>query len=282
MLAGTLRNKVDKIWDTFWTGGISNPLSVMEQMSYLLFIKRLDELHTAREKKANTLGKKIEDPIFGPGQQPMRWSNFKQMDAGKMFETVRDEVFPFIKEFKTADAEDATTYNEHMKDAVFMIPKPSLLANVVDQLDAIPMADRDTKGDLYEYMLSKIQSSGDNGQFRTPRHIINMMVHMVELQPDDTISDPACGTAGCVIRASECLRVLHPEAFDDDDFQQRLDYGMLNGFDFDSPMLRFGSMNMLLHGIETADISYRYSLSQDSAELAEAYSLVLANPPFTG
>src|SRR5699024_4237901 len=152
MLTGELRNKVDKIWEAFWTGGIANPLSVMEQMSYLLFIKRLDELHTKREKKANTLGNKMEDPIFGPDQQQMRWSNFRELDAEKMFEVVRDEVFPFIKTIKMNGSGEATTYNKHMEDAVFLIPKPSLLANVVDKLDDIPMADRDTKGDLYEYM----------------------------------------------------------------------------------------------------------------------------------
>src|SRR5699024_3076338 len=152
----------------------------------------------------------------------------------------------------------------------------------VDQLDAIPMADRDTKGDLYEYMLSKIQTSGDNGQFRTPRHLINMMLHMVEPQPDDTICDPACRTAGLLISPSEYWRDKHPKAFYDEAFKKRFNNGLFNGFDFDTTMLRIGSMNMMLHGIENANIRYRDSLSQDSAELAEAYSLVLANPPFTG
>jgi len=282
MLTGELRNKVDKIWDTFWTGGISNPLSVMEQMSYLLFIKRLDELHTKREKKANTLDKEMEDPIFGPDQQHMRWSNFRELDAESMFEVVRDEVFPFIKTIKMNGSGEATTYNKHMEDAVFLIPKPSLLANVVDKLDDIPMEDRDTKGDLYEYMLSKIQSSGENGQFRTPRHIINMMVHMVKPEPEDTICDPACGTAGFLISAADYLRDNHEKAFYDKEFQKRFNNGLFNGFDFDTTMLRIGSMNMMLHGIENANITYRDSLSQDSAELAEAYSVVLANPPFTG
>lgn len=282
MLTGDLRNQVDKIWDTFWTGGISNPLLVMEQMSYLLFIKRLDEIHTKKEKKAHTLGKDIKNPIFGPDQQHMRWSNFKQREAEQMFEIIRDEVFPFIKQINMNGADEATTYNKHMEDANFLIPKPSLLANVVDKLDSIPMEDRDTKGDLYEYMLSKIQSSGENGQFRTPRHIINMMVHMVKPEPEDTICDPACGTAGFLISAAQYLRDNHEKAFYDKDFQQRFNSSMFNGFDFDSTMLRIGSMNMMLHGVENANIRYRDSLSQDSAELAEEYSLVLANPPFTG
>src|SRR5699024_1678905 len=209
-------------------------LSVMEQMSYLLFIKRLDELHTKREKKANTLDKAMEDPIFDPDQQPMRWSNFRELDAESMFEVVRDEVFPFIKTIKMNGSGEATTYNKHMEDAVFLIPKPSLLANVVDKLDDIPMADRDTKGDLYEYMLSKIQSSGENGQFRTPRHIINMMVHMVKPEPEDTICDPACGTAGFLISAADYLRDNHEKAFYDQAFQERFNNGLFNGFDFDS------------------------------------------------
>lgn len=282
MLTGDLRNQVDKIWNDFWTGGISNPLSVMEQMSYLLFIKRLDEIHTKREKKANTLGKEIEDPIFEADQQHMRWFNFKQMEADEMYKVVKDEVFPFIKEFKMVDSEDATTYNEHMKDAVFLIPKSSLLSNVVDKMDSIPMEDRDTKGDLYEYMLSKIQTSGDNGQFRTPRHVINMMVHMVKPEPDDIICDPACGTAGFLISAADYLRKNHEKAFYDEEFRNRFNNGMFNGFDFDTTMLRIGSMNMMLHGIENANITYRDSLSQDNSEIAEEYSLVLANPPFTG
>jgi type I restriction enzyme M protein len=282
MLTGDLRNQVDKIWDTFWTGGISNPLSVMEQMSYLLFIKRLDELHTKREKKANTLGKEMEDPIFGPDQQHMRWSNFRELDAESMFEVVRDEVFPFIKTIKMNGSGEATTYNKHMEDAVFLIPKPSLLANVVDKLDDIPMEDRDTKGDLYEYMLSKIQSSGENGQFRTPRHIINMMVHMVKPEPEDTICDPACGTAGFLISAADYLRENHEKAFYDKEFQKRFNNGLFNGFDFDNTMLRIGSMNMMLHGIENANIAYRDSLSEESANHEEEYSLILANPPFKG
>lgn len=282
MLTGELRNQVDKIWEAFWTGGVANPLSVMEQMSYLLFIKRLDEIHTKKEKKANTLGKEIESPIFEPDQQHMRWSNFKHMDAEKMYKVVKDEVFPFIKNVNLNGGDETTTYNKHMEDAVFLIQKPSLLANVVDKLDDIPMEDRDTKGDLYEYMLSKIQSAGENGQFRTPRHIINMMVHMVKPTPEEKICDPACGTAGFLISAADYLRDNHEKAFYEDDFQERFNNEMFNGFDFDSTMLRIGSMNMMLHGIENANIEYRDSLSQGSSGLAEEYSLVLANPPFTG
>ena len=194
MLTGNIRNQVDRIWDTFWTGGISNPLEVIEQLTYLLFIKRLDEIHTRREAKANRLGQPIADPIFGPDQQNLRWSRFKNFDAQTMYRTVTEEVFPFMKTMNGA----GTAFAAHMKDARFTLPpeKAGLLAKAVDMIDSIPMEDRDTKGDLYEYMLSKLSTAGQNGQFRTPRHIIKMMVEMTAPQPNDTICDPACGTAG--------------------------------------------------------------------------------------
>ncbi len=169
MITGELKSKVDRIWDTMWSGGISNPLSVIEQLTYLLFIKRLDELHTLRERKAARTGKPIEDPVFARGEDALRWSRFKEFAAEDMFETVRDEVFPFIKSLGqdgAAEGEGGSTYTHHMKDALFMMPTPRVLANVVDQLDSIDMADRDTKGDLYEYMLGKIATAGQNGAGR--------------------------------------------------------------------------------------------------------------------
>jgi type I restriction enzyme M protein len=189
-------------------------------------------------------------------------------------------VFPFIKELQS-DREDST-YAHHMKDARFTIPTANLLAKVVDMIDKIPMEERDTKGDLYEYMLSKIATAGQNGQFRTPRHIIKMMVEMVAPQPRDIICDPACGTAGFLVAAGECLREHHPEIFRTPELQQHFNEKLFNGFDFDSTMLRIGSMNMLLHGVENPNIRYKDSLAEEHAGDEEQYTLVLANPPFAG
>jgi len=286
MITGELRSKVDRIWDTMWSGGISNPLSVIEQLTYLLFIKRLDELQTLQERKAARTGRPIEEPIFTPDQNTLRWSRFKETAPEKMFATVRDEVFPFIKTLGRNggdEAEGDSTYSHHMKDALFMMPTPRVLANVVDQLDSIDMADADTKGDLYEYMLGKIATAGQNGQFRTPRHIIKLMVEMTAPTPKDVICDPACGTAGFLIAASEYLRKHHSDAiYKDVEARRRFNEGTFHGFDFDSTMLRIGSMNMLLHGVENPDIRYKDSLA-DADELdEEKCSLILANPPFAG
>ena len=286
MITGDLKSKVDRIWDTMWSGGISNPLSVIEQLTYLLFIKRLDELHTLKERKAARTKKPIEEPVFTEDQDHLRWSRFKETAPEKMFATVRDEVFPFMKNLGRnggdGDPEDST-YTHHMKDALFMMPTPRVLANVVDQLDSIDMADADTKGDLYEYMLSKIATAGQNGQFRTPRHIIKLMVEMTAPTPKDVICDPACGTAGYLIAASEYLVKHHSDAiYRNEAARRRFNEGTFHGYDFDSTMLRIGSMNMLLHGVENPDIRYRDSLAQADDDEAEKYSLILANPPFAG
>lgn len=291
MITGELKSKVDKIWDTMWSGGISNPLSVIEQLTYLLFIKRLDELHTLKERKANRTKQPIEEPIFTPEQDDLRWSRFKETAPEQMFETLRDGVFPFIKNLGQPDEEseegkEDSTYSHHMKDAIFMMPTPRVLANVVDQLDAINMADRDTKGDLYEYMLGKIASAGQNGQFRTPRHIIQLMVALTAPTPKDVICDPACGTAGFLIAASEYLIEHHSEViYKDAASRQRFNQSTFHGYDFDSTMLRIGSMNMLLHGVENPDICYKDSLAEPDEKAVddeEVYSLILANPPFAG
>lgn len=286
MITGELKSKVDRIWDAMWSGGISNPLSIIEQLTYLLFIKRLDELHTLKEAKASRNGKPIEDPIFTPDQDLFRWSRFKETAPEQMFMTVRDEVFPFIKTIGQkgdADGENGSTYTHHMKDAIFMIPTPRLLANVIDQLDGIDMDSSDTKGDLYEYMLGKIASAGQNGQFRTPRHIIRLMVEMTAPTPKDVICDPACGTAGFLIAASEHLVKHHSDAiYKDAKTRRRFNEGTFHGYDFDNTMLRIGSMNMLLHGIENPDIRYKDSLAQSDDADTEKYSLILANPPFAG
>jgi type I restriction enzyme M protein len=290
MITGELKSKVDRIWDTMWSGGISNPLSVIEQLTYLLFIKRLDEIQTLKENKAARTGKPVEDPIFKKSRDSLRWSRFKQTAPEEMFKTVQMEVFPFIKSLGNAhdDPERASTYTHHMKDALFMMPTPRVLANVVDQLDAIDMADRDTKGDLYEYMLGKIASAGQNGQFRTPRHIIKLMVEMTDPTPKDIICDPACGTAGFLIAASEHLVNHHSDSiYKTEASRKKFNSGTFHGYDFDNTMLRIGSMNMLLHGVENPDIRYRDSLAQSSSNGsdqndAERFTLVLANPPFAG
>ena len=286
MITGGLRSKVDSIWDTMWSGGISNPLSVIEQLTYLLFIKRLDELHTLRERKAARTKKPIEDPIFTSDQDHLRWSRFKEAAPEQMFETVRDGVFPFIKALGDngqSEDERGSTYTHHMKDALFMMPTARVLANVVDQLDGIDMADSDTKGDLYEYMLGKIATAGQNGQFRTPRHIIKLMVDMAAPTPKDVICDPACGTAGFLIAASEHLVAHHSDTiYKDTAARRRFNDHTFHGYDFDNTMLRIGSMNMLLHGVENPDIRYKDSLAEADDDDAENYSLILANPPFAG
>jgi type I restriction enzyme M protein len=285
MLTGEIRGQVDQIWNAFWTGGISNPLEVIEQITYLLFIRRLDELHTLEERKALRLKRPMERPTFPEGSDPrgrsyqdLRWSRFKNMAPAEMFVVVGEHVFPFLRTL----GGDGSTYSHHMKDARFTIPTPALLARVVDMIDNVPMEDRDTKGDLYEYMLGKIATAGQNGQFRTPRHIIRLMVEMTAPTPKDVIVDPASGTCGFLVAAGEYLRERHPEMLRDDALRQHFHHGMFHGFDFDGTMLRIGSMNMLLHGVENPDIRYRDSLAQDHAEDAERYTLVLANPPFAG
>lgn len=277
MITGDLKSKIDRVWDSFWSGGISNPLEVIEQITYLLFIRRLDELQTRAEKKARITGK-IENPTFLPEQEHLRWSRFKNTDPEVMFRTLGDEVFPFLRGL----GGDNSTFGEHMKDARFTIPTPALLSKVVDMLDDIPMDNRDTNGDLYEYLLSQIASAGKNGQFRTPRHIIELMVKMAGPKPNDEICDPACGTAGFLVAASEYVRETHAEALLDQAQRNHFHRSMFHGYDFDSTMLRIGSMNMLLHGIEAPDIRYRDSLSEGASEDTEKYTLILANPPFAG
>ncbi len=260
MITGELKSKTDRVWDAFWSGGISNPLEVIEQITYLLFIRRFDDIQTLAEKKARVTKTYVENPVFLPGQAHLRWGQFKNTSPEVMHKTIADEVFPLLRGFG-----DGTTYSEHMKDARFTIPTPALLTKVVDMLDDIPMDRRDTNGDLYEYMLSKIASAGTNGQFRTPRHIIDLMVQMTAPQPSDEICDPACGTGGFLVAASEYVRDTHAEALLDSLQRKHFHESMFHGYDFDSTMLRIGSMNMLLHGIESPDIRYRDSLSEGAA-----------------
>jgi len=285
MLIGELRNQVDQIWNAFWSGGVSNPLSVIEQITYLLFIKRLDDLHTLEENKAATLGTVIDRRIFPEGADErgrayadMRWSRFKHFEARDMMNVVSEHVFPFLRQL----GEEGSSYGQHMKDARLGFSNPALLAKTVEMLDRIPMDDRDTKGDLYEYMLGKIASAGANGQFRTPRHIIQLMVELTQPTRDDVIVDPAAGTCGFLVAAGEYLRDNDPALFRDEKARKHFHQGMFHGFDFDPTMLRIGNMNMTLHGVDNPDVSYRDSLAQEHGGDAGKYSLILANPPFAG
>jgi len=278
VITGELKGKIDRVWDAFWSGGISNPLEVIEQITYLLFIRRLDDLHILAENKANRLKQPIERPVFKPGQNAFRWSRFKSLEPAVMHKSVSELVFPFLREL----GGDGSTYSEHMRDARFTIPTPQLLARVVDMLDDVPMQDRDTNGDLYEYLLSKIASAGVNGQFRTPRHIIQLMVEMTAPQPSDEICDPACGTAGFLVAAGEYIRRQHPSVMTNDAQRRHYHRSMFHGYDFDHTMLRVGSMNMLMHGVDSPDIRYRDSLSEGASGEEGLYSLILANPPFAG
>lgn len=285
MLTGPIRAQIDQIWNAFWSGGVSNPLSVIEQITYLLFIKRLDDLQLVEEAKAQQLDKPIARRIFPDGTdgkgEPyanLRWSQFKNFEAREMMRVLDEHVFPFLRDL----GETGSTYGAHMKDARLGFSNPNLLAKVVEMLDQVPMDDRDTKGDVYEYMLGQIASAGTNGQFRTPRHIINLMVHLMKPTPQDVICDPAAGTCGFLVGAGEYIRDHHPQALRNAETRKHFHTDMFHGFDFDSTMLRIGAMNMTLHGVENPDISYRDSLAEEHDTDAGAYSLILANPPFAG
>src|SRR5690625_4145409 len=281
MITGELRSKVDQIWETFWTGGITNPLTVIEQFTYLLYIKGLDDRDKRREMDSELLGT-TQESLFPKNQPELRWSTFSQMGPEEMFETVSQKVFPFIKSM----GGNGSAYSQHIKDAVFVVPSPALLSRVVAGISGLPTAtgadtDVDSLGDLYEYLLSKLQSSGTNGQFRTPRQIIDMMVALMKPTPQDTIVDPAAGTAGFLISASEYLRKNHNDLFYTSELKEHFHNTMFNGFEIDTTMLRISTMNMMLHGIDNPNIRYQDSLNEQNKE-KEKYTLVLANPPFRG
>lgn len=279
MLTGELRSNIDRVWNAFWTGGLSNPLTVIEQITYLLFIRRLDELHTLKESQANLTGEPIQDPIFRPDQNDLRWSRFNGKDPETLFRlfTQPDGVFDFIRSMGRESA-----FGRYMKGATFMIPTPRLLTQVIDLLNLIPMRDRDTKGDVYEYLLAKIATAGQNGQFRTPRHIIKMMVAMMAPQPDDIICDPSAGSAGFLVAAGEYVAETHRQALMRPEVQEHYRHRMLMGMEFDPTMIRIGAMNLLLHGIEPEQLADVDALSKSNAGFADSATLVLANPPFKG
>ena len=279
MITGELKNKIDRVWDAFWSGGISNPLEVIDQITYLMFIKLLDNLQRRKEGLATHTRQSIKDPIYTAATNRLRWTEFIGLNHPEdMFKTVRDDVFPWLRDLGGRDS----TYAQHMSDARFTIPNANLLAKVVDMIGELPLADRDTKGDLYEYMLSKIATAGQNGQFRTPRHIIQLIVEMMEPNQEDTICDPACGTAGFLVASAEYIGREHRDALLDADHRWHFNNDMFHGFDFDRTMLRIASMNMLLHEVEQPDIRNRDSLAQTSAQDTGQYSIILANPPFAG
>ena len=278
MLTGELKNQVDKVWSRFWSGGMANPLEIIEQITYLLFLKRLDDLQTLAENKSRRLKKPIEQNFFPKGKEKLRWNSLKNLAPEEMYNIVDKEAFPFLQNL----GKDKSSYIKHMQGARFTIPSPKLLSDAIDLLDKIPMEERDTKGDLYEYMLGKLSSSGQLGQFRTPRHIIRLMLELTAPTIKETICDPACGTCGFLVNAGEYIRDNYPEVLSNKKESNHFNNTMFHGYDFDNTMLRIGNMNMLLHGVENPKINYRDSLSEDFSSEEEKYSLILANPPFAG
>ncbi|NWL04262.1 N-6 DNA methylase [Flavobacterium collinsii] len=284
MITGEIKSQVDKIWESFWTGGVSNPLTVIEQFTYLLFIRRLDETQLLEERKAAMIKQPVTNVIYTEEQHTLRWSSFKNNDPQTMFDLFTKpmadglSVFEHMKQVGTENG----VFAKYMSGATFMIPTPRVLDQVVQMVDKIKMEDRDTKGDVYEYLLSKIASSGTNGQFRTPRHIIRMMVDMVQPTKEDTICDPSAGTAGFLVTAGEYLHQNHPDWFHEKGFRDHYNSKMFTGVEFDNTMLRIGAMNLQLHGIENPNLIGKDALSESNADVRDQFSLILANPPFKG
>ena len=282
MLTGELKNKIDSIWEMFWTGGVVNPLDVVEQMTYLMFIHDLDETD-AKKAKSSMMLELPYTSIF-EGHEQYKWSVFRDLPAEKMYELMQTEIFPFIKNLHGGKE---STYSKYMADAIFKIPTPQLLSKIVDALDNlyIDMAksiETDTKGDVYESLLSKLATAGVNGQFRTPRHIIRMMVELLDPKPEDTICDPACGTSGFLVASGEYLKEKYNnEIFYNSERKDHYNNHMFYGYDMDRTMLRVGAMNMMTHGVDNPNIDYRDSLSDQNVDTGK-YSIILANPPFKG
>jgi type I restriction enzyme M protein len=296
MITGTMRSKIDKLWEEFWTGGITNPLTVIEQISFLMFSRLLDVRESLEERKAARLGR-IHAGNFGPDEQHLRWSSFKHKKGDEMLPLVRDQVFRHFR----AMAKGNSALQESMADSQLLIPKPSLLVSAVTMIDQLPLTESDTKGDLYEYLLSKLTTAGINGQFRTPRHINRLMVELVDPKPTEVIGDPACGTAGFLVAVMEYLlrQYTSPEGLLEKDgekvytgdklepFRDHIQGGMLHGFDFDVTMLRIAAMNLMLHGVDAPAIHYQDTLSTSfpdryPLQAAGAFDVILANPPFKG
>lgn len=291
MITGELKNKIDSLWDIFAAGGLVNPLDVIEQITYLMFIRDLDDSDNLRAREAAMLGLPYES-VFAKGTEiggrivdgnQLKWSVFRDFPAVQMYTVVQECVFPFIKNLH---GNKDSAYSKYMGDAIFKIPTPLLLDKIVTALDVIydlmnENQSSDVRGDVYEYISSRLQVNGRAGAFRTPRHIIKMMVEMVEPSPDDVICDPACGTAGFLVEAGKYIRQNHKEMFFDRVKKDRYMNHMFHGFDMGRTMLRIGAMNMMTHGIDNPIIEYRDSLSDQNPD-KDKFSLILANPPFKG
>lgn len=291
MITGELKNKVDTIWGTLWTAGITSPITVLEQITYLMFMKLLDDNQLKREANANALGVTLKKKVFGDGdcvisEEPriivayknLRWNIFHHFEPNEMYTTVSQYVFPFIKSINTGKD---TAFSRFMKDAVFLIPTAKVLAKVVDDMDNMDMNNKDIMGDVYEYLLGKIASAGELGQFRTPRHIIRMMVRLMKPTFADKILDPAMGSAGFIAECANYIQENFEKELLKKENAEHYKTTMFSGFDTDQTMLRIGAMNMMLHGVEEPNIKYQDSLSADNIE-RDAYTLIMANPPFTG
>ena len=291
MLSAEAKSSVDRIWNIFWANGMTNPLTVVEQITFLIFMKLLDDNQIMQERNANLLGTKLKDPIFKPGicviqEDPrieapyadLRWQNFRHREPDDMFRTVRDLVFPFVKSIGSGRD---SAFSRYMADAQFEIAKPKVLAVAVDEIEAMGLSGKDMMGDIYEELLDRIKTSGENGQFRSPGHIIAMMVELVEPRLDDRIIDPAMGTAGFLAASARYLTTHYAKELKNVKRQEHFKTTMFTGFDIDVKMLRIGAMNMMLHGVEAPDIRLNNSIEPDSAKRAD-YTLCLANPPFAG
>lgn len=282
MLTGELKNRIDGIWEMFWTGGIANPMDVVEQMTYLMFIHDLDEVDTKKAKSSMML--ELPYTSMFAGHEQCKWSVFHDLPAEKMYELMQLEIFPFVKNLHGSKE---SSYSKYMADAIFKIPTPQLLSKIVDAMDILyqqmgKSIETDTKGDIYEYLLSKLSTAGVNGQFRTPRHIIAMMVELMQPKPDDVICDPSCGTAGFLVAAGEYLKKnCHDDIFYNRNALAHFNNAMFYGYDIDTTMLRVSAMNMMAHGIDNPNIEYKNSLSDQNTDNGK-YSIILANPPFKG
>ena len=296
MITGEIKNKIDQIWDTFFVAGITNPITVLEQMTYIFFMKMLDDKQLQEEENARDWGAEVENPTFPAGQlwvnpeavsdeekagipyENLRWHVFKNFGSDNMFKIVRQSVFEFIKHIGTGEE---SAYSRYMKSAIFLIPNARTLSKVVDGVDSLDMNNRDAMGDVYEYILGKMAASGTNGQFRTPRHIIRMIVEMMEPTPQDYICDPAMGSAGFLVEAVKYIKEKHKMAMYDSCGVQHIKTSLINGYDTDQTMLRIGAMNLLLHDISSPNLAWRDSLSEQNED-QNCYSLIMANPPFAG
>ena len=279
MFTQELQSKIDQVWLAFHSGGLSNPLSVIEQITFLLFIKQLDELQNRAEQEALITGELI-NPIYSEFDKELRWSYFKNLSPEEMYKSFQKEngVFDFMKAY----GGKSSSFSKFMKNANFIIPTARLLAQVVEMLDKIDMQDKDTKGDVYEYMLSKIATAGSNGQFRTPRHIIKMMVEMMQPTLDDIICDPSAGSCGFLVGAAEYIQTNYKQEILKPAVQNHFLNEMFLGMEFDPTMIRIGAMNLILHGIENPKLTDVDSLSQNNTDFEEKATLILANPPFKG